>query len=197
LPLEHTTRLGREFYNRESIRVARDCLGKVLVHGKTAGRIVEVEAYLGENDQAAHAWRGVTKRTQILFGPPGHAYIYFIYGMYECLNFVAEPPGQAGAVLIRALEPLTGLEQMRKRRPTAKRIEDLANGPGKLTQDLENTRKLNGSDLVTGKIELRAVHNEPPPEIAVTPRIGITHCADWPLRFLIRGNKFVSGKPVL
>jgi DNA-3-methyladenine glycosylase len=197
LPFEHTTRLGREFYNREPIRVARDCLGKVLVHGDTAGRIVEVEAYLGVDDQAAHAWRGVTKRTQILFDEPGHAYIYFIYGMYECLNFVAEPPGRAGAVLIRALEPLSGLELMHKRRPTAKRIEDLANGPGKLTQALAITRKLNGSDLVTGKIELRAFDTEPPHEIAVTPRIGITHCADWPLRFLIRGNKFVSGKPVL
>jgi DNA-3-methyladenine glycosylase len=194
--LQHTTRLGREFYNREPIRVARDCLGKVLVHGETAGRIVEVEAYLGQNDQAAHAWRGITKRTEILFGPPGHAYIYFIYGMYECLNFIAEPAGRAGCVLIRALEPLTGIEQMRQRRPTARRIEDLASGPGKLTQALGITRKLNGSDLVTGKIELRAFDNETPPEIVVTPRIGITHCADWPLRFLIRGNKFVSGKPV-
>jgi len=194
--LPKTTRLKREFYNREPIRVARECLGKVLVHGETAGRIVEVEAYLGQDDRAAHAWSGVTKRTEVLFGPPGHAYIYFIYGMYECLNFVAEPEGRAGAVLIRALEPLAGIEQMRKRRPAAKRVEDLASGPGKLTQAMGITRRLNGCDLVTGELEVRAFNGEAKPEIAVTPRIGITHCADWPLRFLIRGNKFVSGKPI-
>ena len=196
MTLPKTTRLKREFYNREPIRVARECLGKVLVHGETAGRIVEVEAYLGVDDQAAHAWSGVTRRTEVLFGPPGHAYIYFIYGMHECLNFVAEPKGRAGSVLIRALEPLTGIEQMRKRRPAAKRLEDLASGPGKLTQALGITRQLNGSDIVTGEIEVRAFDGEAAPEIAVTPRIGITHCADWPLRFLIRGSKFVSGKPV-
>src|SRR5450755_1246237 len=125
--------LPRDFYARAAIEVARDCLGKILVHGKTAGRIVEVEAYLGVDDRAAHAWRGVTDRTRVIFGEPGHAYVYFIYGMYECLNFVAEPVGQAGAVLIRALEPIAGLSAMRHRRPTAKRDEDLANGPGKLT----------------------------------------------------------------
>lgn len=190
--MPRTRRLSREFYNREPIRVARDCLGKLLVHGETAGRIVEVEAYLGTDDQAAHAWRGITKRTQLLFGPAGHAYIYFIYGMYECLNFVAEPEGRAGCVLIRALEPVAGIELMQKRRPAAKRIEDLASGPGKLTQALGITRELNGSDLVSGEIEVRAFEGEAAPEIAVTPRIGITHCADWPLRFLIRGNRFVS-----
>ncbi len=194
--LEQTNRLDRAFYNREPIQVARDCLGKLLVHGETAGRIVEVEAYLGVDDQAAHAWHGLTKRTQILFGQPGHAYVYFIYGMYECLNFVAEPEGKAGCVLIRALEPLAGIERMQRRRPAAKRIEDLASGPGKLTQALGITRKLNGSDLVTGPLEVRTFVSQEPPDIAVTPRIGITHCADWPLRFLIRGNRFVSGKPV-
>ena len=171
-------------------------LGKLLVHGETAGRIVEVEAYLGVDDQAAHASRGLTKRTQVLFGPPGHAYVYFIYGMYECLNFVVEPAGRAGCVLIRALEPLTGIEPMQLRRPAARRIEDLASGPGKLTRALGITRKLNGSDLVSGPLEVRALATEPPLDIVVTPRIGITHCADWPLRFLIRGNRFVSGKPV-
>jgi DNA-3-methyladenine glycosylase len=196
LPLEKTIRLDRDFYDRDPIKVARDCLGKILVHGETAGRIVEVEAYLGEDDQAAHAWRGITKRTEILFGQPGHAYVYFIYGMYECLNFVTEPEGRAGCVLIRALEPIAGIKLMQRRRPLAKRLEDLASGPGKLTRAMGITRKLNGSDLVTGKIEVRARNDESPPDIAVTPRIGITHCADWPLRFLIRGNKFVSGKPV-
>ena len=95
--------LDRDFYARPAIEVARDCLGKILVHGSAAGRIVEVEAYLGVDDRAAHAWRGVTNRTRVIFGPPGHAYVYFIYGMYECLNFVAEPEGNAGCVLIRAL----------------------------------------------------------------------------------------------
>ena len=193
---ERTNRLGRDFYNRDPIHVARECLGKVLVYGETAGRIVEVEAYLGVDDEAAHAWRGITKRNQVLFGRPGCAYVYFIYGMYECLNFVAEPEGKAGCVLIRALEPLAGIELMQRRRPTAKRIKDLASGPGKLTQALGITRKLNGSDLVTGPLEVRVLRNETPPDIAVTTRIGITRCVDWPLRFLIRGNKFVSGRPV-
>src|SRR5208282_469503 len=125
--------LGREFYARPAVEVARDCLGKILVHGRTAGRIVETEAYLGVDDRAAHAWRGVTDRTRVLFGPAGHAYVYFIYGMYECLNFVAEEEGKAGSVLIRALEPLVGIPVMRRRRPRAKRAEDLASGPGKLT----------------------------------------------------------------
>jgi len=110
--------LERDFYARPAIEVARDCLGKILVHGRTAGRIVETEAYLGVDDRAAHAWRGITERTRVIFGPPGHAYIYFIYGMYECLNFVAEPEGQAGCVLIRAVEPLAGIRAMRRRRST-------------------------------------------------------------------------------
>jgi DNA-3-methyladenine glycosylase len=172
--------------------VARDCLGKLLVHGSTAGRIVEVEAYLGVDDRAAHAWRGVTPRTRVIFGPPGHAYVYFIYGMYECLNFVAEPVGMAGCVLIRALEPLAGFAAMRRRRPSAKRVEQLANGPGKLTLALGVTRKLNGADLVAGPLQVRQAFDDSPPEIQVTPRIGITHCADWPLRFVIQNNPYVS-----
>jgi DNA-3-methyladenine glycosylase len=162
------------------------------VHGSTAGRIVEVEAYLGVDDRAAHAWRGLTDRTRVIFGPPGHAYVYFIYGMYECLNFVAEPESMAGCVLIRALEPLAGLATMRRRRRTAKRIEDLSSGPGKLTLAMGITRKLNGADLVEGPLQVRRLLDEPPVDIQVTPRIGITHCADWPLRFVIAGNRFVS-----
>ncbi|MBV8818813.1 MAG: DNA-3-methyladenine glycosylase, partial [Acidobacteriaceae bacterium] len=111
--------LPPEFYSRAAIDVARDCLGKLLVHGETAGRIVEVEAYLGVNDLAAHASKGLTARTQVIFGPPGHAYVYFIYGMYDCLNFVCEPEGSAGCVLIRALEPVSGLDVMKRRRPSA------------------------------------------------------------------------------
>lgn len=190
--LAQSARLDRAFYARPAIEVARDCLGKILVHGRTAGRIVETEAYLGVDDRAAHAWRGITDRTRLLFGPPGHAYVYFIYGMYECLNFVAEEEGKAGCVLIRALEPLAGIATMRRRRPTAKRIEDLASGPGKLTLALGITRKQNGADLTAGALQVRREQSESPIDVQVTPRIGITHCADWPLRFLIAGDYFVS-----
>jgi DNA-3-methyladenine glycosylase len=190
--LAQSTVLDRDFYARTAVEVARDCLGKILVHGKTAGRIVETEAYLGVDDRAAHAWRGLTDRTRVLFGPPGHAYVYFIYGMYECLNFVAEPEGQAGCVLIRALEPISGIATMRRRRPAAKRVEDLASGPGKLTLALGITRKQNGADLTKCALQVRRLSDEPAVEIMTTPRIGIAHCADWPLRFLIAGNRFVS-----
>lgn len=172
--------------------MARDCLGKILVHGSAAGRIVEVEAYLGTDDRAAHAWRGPTDRTRVIFGPPGHVYVYFIYGMYECLNFVAEPEGMAGCVLIRALEPIAGIATMRRRRPAAKKVEDLASGPGKLTLAMGITRELNGADLVAGPLQVRRPLEESPFEIQVTPRIGISHCADLPLRFIIQGNRFVS-----
>jgi len=190
--IQESTILPRDFYLRPVIEVARDCLGKILVHGKTAGRIVEVEAYLGVNDRAAHAWRGITNRTRLMFDEPGHAYVYFIYGMYECLNFVSEPVGQAGCVLIRAMEPIAGIATMRRRRPAAKGIEDLANGPGKLTLAMGITRKQNGVDLTTSPLQVRRPKSEPVIEIEVTPRIGITHCADWPLRFVIAGNRFAS-----
>lgn len=190
--LAQSTLLHRDFYARPAVEVARDCLGKILVHGKTAGRIVEAEAYLGVDDRAAHAWRGPTARTRVLFGPPGHAYVYFIYGMYECLNFVAEPEGKAGCVLIRALEPVAGIGIMRRRRPAAKSLEELASGPGKLTLAMDITRKLNGADLTKRVLQVRRLDDEPKFEIQTTPRIGITHCADWPLRFLIAGNRFVS-----
>jgi DNA-3-methyladenine glycosylase len=176
--------LTTDFYSRNVIEVARDSLGKILIHGKTAGRIIETEAYLGVDDRAAHAWRGITPRTKVMFGPPGHAYIYFVYGMHECLNFVCEPEGKAGCVLIRALEPVSGINLMFRRRVKARRVEDLASGPGKLTQALGITRKLNGSSLVHGPITVRRLQQEPPFEIEVTPRVGITHCADWPLRFV-------------
>ncbi|HSM76374.1 MAG TPA: DNA-3-methyladenine glycosylase [Bryobacteraceae bacterium] len=186
-------RLQRPFFARPVIETARECLGKILVHGRTAGRIVEVEAYLGEQDRAAHAWRGRTRRTQVLYGPAGHAYVYFIYGMYECLNFTAESEGSPGTLLVRALEPLSGLALMRRRRgPAARRVEDLASGPGKLTLAMGITRRHNESDLVTGPIQVRRLTDEPPFEIAVTPRIGIRHCVDWPLRFVIAGNRFAS-----
>jgi DNA-3-methyladenine glycosylase len=192
-PLQSASILGRDFYARPATEVARDCLGKILVHGRTAGRIVETEAYLGVDDRAAHAWRGLTERTRVIFGPPGHAYVYFIYGMYECLNFTAEEEGRAGSVLIRAVEPIAGIATMRRRRPAAKHLEDLASGPGKLTLALGITRKQNGADLTHGALHLRRLEREAPIDIAVTPRIGIRHCAEWPLRFLIANNRFVSG----
>ena len=166
------------------------------MHGSTAGRIVETEAYLGLGDLAAHASRGITERTRVLFGPPGHAYVYFIYGVHECLNFVAQPEATAGCVLIRALEPLAGLSLMVTRRGKVRRVEDLCSGPGKLTQALAITRKLNGSSLVTGPLTVRAMRHEDAIEIGVSSRVGITKCADWPLRFYIEGSRFVSRKPV-
>lgn len=175
-----------DFYSRDAATVARECLGKILVHGKTAGRIIEAEAYLGVDDLAAHASHGITPRTQVLFGPAGRAYVYFIYGMYECLNFVCEPEGRAGCVLIRALEPLAGIDLMFHRRAKAKRIEDLASGPGKLTQAMSITRALNGTSLITGPLRVRRLRHEPPFDVEVGPRIGIRHCADWPLRFVVK-----------
>jgi DNA-3-methyladenine glycosylase len=182
--------LPRRFYNRPTVEVARDLLGKVLRHGQASGIIVETEAYLGGDDLAAHSSRGVTNRTRVIFGPPGHAYVYFIYGMYECLNIIAEPEGQPGCVLIRAIEPLEGIDVMRARRPKARTLEALASGPGKLTLALDITRELNGADVTKGPllIEDRSTRID----IVTTTRIGITHCADWPLRFYIRDNRFVS-----
>jgi DNA-3-methyladenine glycosylase len=185
--------LKRAFYERPAVEVARDLLGKLLIHGSVAGIIVETEAYLGGDDLAAHSARGITDRTRVIFGPPGHAYVYFIYGMYECLNIVAEPTGQPGCVLIRALEPVAGVDLMQSRRPAAKRLEDLASGPGKLTLALGITRAHNGADLTRGPLVVRAPAEAHRLEIAVTARIGIRECADWPLRFLIKGNRFVSG----
>jgi DNA-3-methyladenine glycosylase len=167
-------------------------LGKVLVHGPTAGIIVETEAYLGGDDLASHSARGITGRTRVIFGPPGHAYVYFIYGMYECLNIVAEPDGKPGCVLIRALQPLAGLDIMRHRRPAARKPEDLANGPGKLTLAMGITRAQYGADMTRGDLVVRAAAEPVPFQITVTPRIGIKQCADLPLRFVIRGNPFAS-----
>jgi DNA-3-methyladenine glycosylase len=180
------------FYERAPEAVARDLLGKIIVHGRTAGRIVEAEAYLGVKDLAAHASRGITNRTRVLFGPPGHAYVYLIYGMYECLNFVAEPEGQAGCVLIRALEPVSGLDTMRRRRPAARKPEHLCSGPGKLTLAMGIARALNGAPVTRGKLTVREMRGEETFEIAVSRRIGVTECADWPLRFFIAGNPCVS-----
>jgi DNA-3-methyladenine glycosylase len=184
--------LPRRFYNRPATDVARDLLGKFLIHGATGGMIVETEAYLGLKDAASHAFCGPTARNKIMFGPPGYAYVYFIYGMYECVNVVAEPEGSAGAVLIRAVEPTLGVDLMRIRRPAAKRLRDIASGPGKLTIALGITRALNGADVTKGSLVVRDRRGGEPFEIEASPRIGITKCADWPLRFTVKGSEFVS-----
>jgi DNA-3-methyladenine glycosylase len=184
--------LARQFYERPAEEVARALLGKVLVHGKTAGRIVEVEAYLGREDRAAHAWHGITSRTRVLFGAPGYAYVYFIYGMYECLNVVAEPEGSAGCILVRALEPLAGLDLMRVRRPACRRDADLASGPGKLTLAMGISRKHNGADLTEGELTIRDSQSNAKFAIEATPRIGIRHERDRLLRFVIAGSPFAS-----
>src|SRR5271167_1104174 len=132
--------LARSFYHRPTIEVARDLLGKVLAHGPAAGIIVETEAYIGGDDLASHSAAGITDRTRVIFGPPGHAYVYLSYGIHECLNIVAETDRVPGAVLIRALEPLEGIEIMRRRRPKARTDRDLTSGPGKLTRALAITR---------------------------------------------------------
>lgn len=185
--------LTRSFYNRDAVEVARELLGKILVHGRVAGMIVETEAYLGGDDLAAHSARGITDRTRVIFGPPGHAYVYFIYGMHECLNLVAEPEGSPGCVLIRAAEPVVGMDLMEKRRPKARSMEKLASGPGNLTRAFAITRAQNGTDVTRGPLVVRKWRREPRFEIQVTPRIGIRHCADWPLRFAVAGNGAVSG----
>jgi len=184
--------LPRRFYARGATDVAQDLLGKYLIHQDTGGIIVETEAYLGLKDAASHAYCGPTDRNRVMFGPPGHAYVYFIYGMYECVNVVCEKKGEAGAVLIRAVEPRIGIELMRTRRPGAKRLRDIASGPGKLTIAMGITRALNGADLLTSDLTVREAIASEPFEITAGPRIGITKCADWPLRFTITGNEFVS-----
>jgi len=189
--------LKRSFYERPAIDVSRDLLGRIVVHGPTAGMIVETEAYPGGEDLASHSSRGITPRTRVIFGPPGHAYVYFIYGMYQCLNLVCEPDGKAGCALIRALEPLAGIEVMRSRRPAARKIADLASGPGKLTLAMAITLQHNGADVTRGSLVVREPLEKRRFEIRTTPRIGISQCVDAPLRFLIAGNPCVSKSPRL
>lgn len=186
----------REFYGQPTKVVARNILGCTLVSTvgptPTSGRIVEVEAYLGSGDPAAHSYNGPTPRTRIQWGPPGHAYIYLIYGMYNCLNFVTEPEGTPGCVLIRALEPLDGYKCMSERRNCPKLKQDTCNGPGKLTQALGIDRTLNGSDL--SKKPLCVLKGQPvsDAEVRVSPRIGIVHATEMHLRFFVHGNEHVS-----
>jgi DNA-3-methyladenine glycosylase len=181
--------LPRSFYGREAVIVARELLGKVLVNGNTAGMIVETEAYPGGEDLASHSVVGITNRTRVIFGPPGHAYVYLCYGMHACMNIVAEPEGTPGCVLIRALEPVAGVEIMRARRHAVRNVRDLASGPGKLTKALGITLADYGADLTRGEFVVREPARPGPIHIDVTPRIGITKCADLPLRFVLRAER--------
>ncbi len=190
--LKETEAVTFAFFERPATELARELLGCVLIHGETAGMIVETEAYLGLDDLAAHASRGITERTKVLFGPPGRAYVYFIYGMHECLNVVADREGSPGCVLIRALQPLSGVSEMYKRRNWQGPVKGLANGPGKLTQALAITRRHYGQRLDKGDLTIRPWKQKPHFAISVTPRIGIRECADWPLRFLWAGHPCVS-----
>jgi DNA-3-methyladenine glycosylase len=181
-------RLGSDFYARSVHDVARDLVGCVVRHGETAGRIVETESY-HMDEPACHAYAGLTGRTRPLFGPPGHAYVYFSYGIHSLLNAVAEPEGTGAAVLIRALEPVDGLDVMRRRRGV-ERATELCSGPAKLTQALEIGLSLNGSSLLDGPIEVLA--RESQPRIATGERIGITKAADLPWRFCDADSAHVS-----
>jgi len=191
-------KLPRSFYAQSTLQVARQLLGKYLVRrhpdGKTVGRIVETEAYVGPHDLACHAAKGRTARTEVMFGPPGHAYVYFIYGVYYCLNIVTEEVGHASAVLIRALEPVEGIELMQQRRGTQK-LHSLASGPGKLCLAMAIDKTLNGVDMCRGNILYVEDRGEPRPKIVARPRIGVDYAGKWkdkPWRFLIRGSEFVS-----
>lgn len=191
--------LPADFYDRGTEEVARHLLGAVLVHdapdGTAAGRIVETEAYLGEHDAACHAAAGRTRRTAPLYGPPGHAYIYFIYGVHWCFNAVTRAEGLPSAVLVRALEPVAGESLMRARRPGASRVVDLTNGPGKLCAALGITGALDCAPLDRGPLRVHAGEPVADSDVDVTPRIGIRRAADWPLRWLMRGNPYVSRTP--
>jgi DNA-3-methyladenine glycosylase len=195
-------RLPVAFYDRDPRQVSRDLLGKVLVRrqGRTllTGRIVEVEAYLGTGDAAAHAAAGRTARNDVLFGPPGHAYVYFIYGMHFCLNVSCLPNGTAGGVLFRALEPLTGLEQMALARnvdiASLKDLRMLTSGPGRMAEALSITREGdNGKDMTSARSDLWIADDRyHVARVLITKRIGITKSAEMPLRYTIAGSQFVS-----
>jgi len=179
-------KLPREFYNRETTHVARDLLGLHLVHRSQGieriGKIVEVEAYLGGHDLASHSSKGLTKRTAVMFGQPGFAYVYLIYGMYHCFNVVTESAGVGAAVLIRALEPILN-------------ITDRASGPGLLCKAMKIDRQLNAHDLLSDNLFITDHDAKSPHYIVEAPRIGVHYAKEWavkPLRFYIQGNPFVS-----
>lgn len=199
--------LSRSFFNRDPRAVARELLGKLIVRREgrkqLAGRVVEVEAYLGAGDLAAHAAAGHTARNSVLWGPPGHVYVYFIYGVHYCLNISCLPAGEAGCVLIRALEPVSGIADMAEARGLAdldltspRDLRKLASGPGKLCEALGITRpRDNAKNMLSPKSDLQVMTDSfRVQEVAVTQRIGITKAAELPLRYVIAGNLFVSKK---
>jgi DNA-3-methyladenine glycosylase len=187
-------KLKREFYNRPTLKVAKDLLGKYLVVQKRkkilSGKIVETEAYIGSDDPACHACKGMTPRNRVMFGPPGHAYIYFTYGMYHCLNLITEEDGFPAAVLIRAIEPVQGIDLMMRRRGK-RNLKNLTSGPGKLCQALGLDRSLNGEDLYSGKIWVEE-RGEKVGLIKSDSRVGITEGKNRKWRFYISNNEFVS-----
>ncbi|MBV8772433.1 MAG: DNA-3-methyladenine glycosylase [Deltaproteobacteria bacterium] len=194
-------KVARDFYAQPVLEVARQCIGKLLVcrmaEGEVAGRIVEAEAYRGPRDLAAHSSRGLTKRTAAMFGPPGHAYVYLLYGISWALNLVAASVGEPHAVLIRALEPVRGLELMAHRRGKAVGSRELTNGPGKLTQALGITGALYGADLCGDELFLEEADHAPR-RIGRSQRINVDYAGAWAhklWRFYERGNPYVSVPP--
>jgi DNA-3-methyladenine glycosylase len=190
-------KLTPPFYEQATIEVAKQLLGKYLVRehpeGKTIGRIVETEAYVGPHDLACHASKGRTARTEVMFGPAGHAYVYFIYGFYNMLNLVTEAKDYPAAVLIRAVEPVEGVELMKERRKNHA-LRNLASGPGKLCQAFAVDRLLNGARL-SGPVLYVEDRGEPLPKFRAAPRIGVNYAGKWkdkPYRYLVRGSGFVS-----
>jgi len=187
-------RLGRKFYARPTVKVAQELLGKLLVHEFknriVIGKVVETEAYLGSEDPGSHAFKGPTKRSKIMFGKPGHAYVYFAYGNHWMLNVVTEKTGKPGAVLIRAVEPLAGIEIMKRRRK-AKDLKKLTNGPAKVTQAFGITGRHNGVDLTKGNLYF-AKGEEQRFSIIKAKRIGLSKGEELKLRFYIKENRFVS-----
>mgnify|MGYP001258246975 CR=1 FL=1 len=193
--------LSRDFYDCDPRLVGPDLLGKILVRRQgrqlLIGRIVEVEAYLGADDPAAHASIGKTPRNAVLFGPPGHAYVYFIYGNHYCLNVSCLPDGVPGGILFRAVEPIRGMEAMFKLRGIAESsdLRRLTRGPGRLAAAFGITRgRDNGKDLTSARSDLFIADDETPsPEVLITERIGIKKAVEMPLRYIVAGNRFVSG----
>jgi DNA-3-methyladenine glycosylase len=189
------TPLPRAFYRRDPRAVAPELLNKVLVAGDgRRARIVETEAYCGPLDAAAHSYRGQTPRNAVMFGPPGLLYVYFTYGMHYCCNAVCGEVGEGVAVLLRAAEPLAGLERMRAARPAARRDRELCSGPARLCQAFGIDRRQDGADLVTRDHGLTVVDDgvPPPADPVIGPRVGIRHAAQEPWRWYVRGNPHVS-----
>ena len=189
-------RLPRRFYARQPEELAPDLLNKLIVHEGRVARITEVEAYGGrQSDPASHTFRGRTERTTAMFGPPGHLYVYFSYGVHWCANVVCGDDGEGAAVLLRAAAPVAGLEEMRAVRPAARKDADLLRGPGNLCRALGITKSQYGVDLVGPETNLYLCDDGTPPgNVVVSPRVGITKAAELPWRFYVADDPSVSGK---